>query len=213
MTEETLIACLDLLAGMPSAAPWSKAVSATYSLAMEGWTDEVAFESVRRSVLTEEWRPAPARLIAIAVELHAPMPPAHQLREQIRQMLVFHGGRAAGQIAAREFPLLHQVAEQLGGWANLTHMGTEEIDRCFPSAYNTVARDWATGGGIELLRVEAGERRALLGASRGPGSVRTATLHIDGSAPARKEGESLLMSEAFPSWTDEDEGNWEGRGR
>jgi hypothetical protein len=205
MTEETLIACLDLLAGMPSAAPWSKAVSATYSLAMEGWTDDVAFETVRRSVLTEEWRPAPARLIAIAVELHAPMLPAFELREQIRQMLIFHGGRAAGRIAAKEFPLLNRVAEHLGGWANLTHMGTEEIDKGFPFAYNAVARDWAVTGGSDLLRVEASERRALLGASRGPGSVRTATLRIDGSAPARKEQMPLHLSQALPSWREEDD--------
>jgi hypothetical protein len=139
MTAQMMTHCLDLLAGMPSAAPWSDPVSATYTLAMEGWTDDVAFETVRRAVLTEEWRPAPARLIAIAVELHAPMPPAHQVREQIREMLIFHGGRAAGQIAAKEFPLLHRVAEQLGGWANLTHMGTEEIDKGFPFAYSAVA--------------------------------------------------------------------------
>lgn len=204
MTDQMQLHCLSMLAGLPSSAPWSEATAVTYAIAMEGWTDEVAEGTLRRVVQTEEWRPAPARLIAIAVDLFAPMPPAYQVRQQIRQMLLWHGGRAAAQLAAKEFPLLHQVADLLGGWANLVHMGSEEIDERFPLAYQGVAREWAAGQGRELLQVEGKERLALLGASRGPGSVRTRSLRLD--APERSPVGGYAIAAA---WAEGEEGEEE----
>lgn len=157
--------CLNLLAAMPSSSPWMEASAALYIMAMEGWTDDVAMGSVRHAAMNLKWRPAPVELREIAVALFAPAPGPMTVREQLREMLLWHGKGAARY--ADQLPLLASVADELGGWASLSRMTTEDIDAQFTGAYSRAVKDWTAQAAEGILRREARERVAALAAGIG----------------------------------------------
>lgn len=166
MTQATLTHCLALLSAMPSSTPWTDASGALYSLALRGWSDDVARATVEEAALTLRWRPAPAELRALAVKAFAPAPAPGALREQLREALIWHGV-SAGKVLDGSLPVLTLVADELGGWAALSRMASEEIDRAFPSAYERAVAGWveqasAPGGALAL---GSSERAALVSGS------------------------------------------------
>ena len=159
MTQKT---CLDLLAGMPSSAPWTEASAALYIMALEGWSDDVALGAVKQACLTLEWRPAPVKLREIAVAKFAPAPSPYEVRDQIREMLLWHGARQAHRYESH-LPFLASVVDELGDWIALERMSTEEIDERFDGAYRRTLSTWQEEASETVLRLDS-EGRQQLGA-------------------------------------------------
>lgn len=191
MNATTQKTCLDLLAGMPSSAPWTEASAALYIMALDGWSDDVALGAVKQACLTLEWRPAPVKLREIAVAKFAPAPSPYEVRQHLRDMLLWHGAAQAPRYEDK-LPFLRAVADEIGGWVSLERMTTEEIDERFDRAYQRALQTWQEEAAESVLRLGEQERHEALGEAgirelgkRGP------TLLIRGSEsprPSRERG-------------------------
>lgn len=206
MTPETLNHCLNLLAGMPSSAPWTEATSAVYTLALKDWADDVAMGAVQWGALNLEWRPAPVKLREIAVRDFAAPPSPFALREQLRSMLLWHGGSQAACFADK-IPLLAAVADNLGGWANLSRMTTDEIDSRFQVAYDAARGEWMQAVGETLLCLAPQERNRRLSLSEddirrmGRGQtifLKPAPGDTSGDSHSRMEAAGRMVFRALP---------------
>ncbi len=133
MTPTNRAACLMLLSGLPSAGAWSTAASVLYGKTIEDWDDELGLAAVQKACETCEWRPAPAKLIEIAVQIALPAPSQSDTREAMRLAVLYHGRKAA----RASTPFLCSVVEGLGGWPAVCATASEEIDERFSAAYKS----------------------------------------------------------------------------
>ena len=160
MTDDTLKTCLEVLAAMPSAVPWSDGSGTIYAMAMEGWDDAVALGTVKKVALTLKWRPAAVELRQVAVEQFAPAPSVFTLRQQLREMLLWHGERAG--LVEGHVPLLPDIVDRLGGWHACSRMTTEEIDGRFLAVYELAIAEWRDAAADSVLRLGEAERHKAL---------------------------------------------------
>lgn len=149
MTPETQAQCLNLLAGMLSPSqPWSEHVAALYALAMDGWDDQIAIETVKFAALSEEWRPAPVKLRQIALRFAHPLPDPAAILAEMRRVIVrvSPGNRRKALVS---HPLVHDMADAVGGWDTIGMFRDGGLDEAFAAAWTSTAKDWQSRAGLQ----------------------------------------------------------------
>jgi hypothetical protein len=153
MTPHNRARCLMLLSALPSSTHWNDGASALYSMTIEHWDDQLGLDTVDLACVKCTWRPAPAELIEIAVQIAFPAPSKTDTREAMRLAVIYHGRKAA----KASTPFLSSVAETLGGWPAVCAMSSEEIAQRFDVAYKTAVANRSEES-LPYLRLPAAER-------------------------------------------------------
>lgn len=175
MDEKILSKCFTLLSVMNCGReqPWDEAHKDLYELLFERiGSDEEALSAVQWAALHEEWRPSPARLLAIASEQASPIPDAEQCYAEIiiqAQNVGIYGKpdpnnpniRLAGP-PPFSHPVVGQIAAYCGGWeficsgeANMQ----EGLRKQVRGAHESVGRQWFEEVGRQLLLAPAARNR------------------------------------------------------
>jgi hypothetical protein len=147
----TLEAALNLLATMPGKPAWNDDIASLYSLHLADWHPETRQKAVLDATATCSFRPAMCELREIALRHIAPLPSAAALREQLRQVILFH---PPAERAKHASPLLRDLADELGGWREIGMLDTEEMDRRFPGAVARARDEYLTRNAPQLLASE-----------------------------------------------------------
>lgn len=162
--------CLLLLGEMHAGAEqkWSKGKAELYLVVLRSLGKEWSVKAVQRAILTEEWRPSPARLREIAATLASPMPPCEPLWGELWHKCVHQGYDAPRWT----HPILEDIAAGLGGWRFLRGQvwpdteprQIEALHRRFEQAYQSCAAAWQEAVAEQLpLPAPAREPRYRIG--------------------------------------------------
>lgn len=158
----TLEVALNLLATLPGRPAWNNDIAELYSLHLVDWHPETRRRTLVEATATCTLRPTVAELREIALRLTAPLPGLGTLREELRRVITYY---PPAERALHADPLLNLLADELGGWREIGSMGTEELEKRFPSACDRARREFLAQNAQELLTHEP---VALLGSGGKP---------------------------------------------
>lgn len=155
MQRETLDRLIALLRAMPSQMVWTRYTTEMYTAVLCRWPDEFAERVLRQAFESEEWRPAPARLLSIGVEVAAPVPDADLCYAEI-----MHKASAVGLYGRPDperpsvrlpgpppmsHPLVARIVSLCGGWQMICtgEAGMQEgMRKQVRSAHETAVGEW-----------------------------------------------------------------------
>lgn len=113
MNREVIPRALALLEAMPSTQPWGEPQAELYQYVLKRFSEDLIPQVLERIVLHEHWRPPPARIIEIALDMIAPIPSAEECYAEIQSELF-----AKGWYGTPEFShaIVWKIVHALGGW-------------------------------------------------------------------------------------------------
>lgn len=133
MTEQTFAGVANILSAMPSSQAWTPAISTVYAMALKDWDDKLAQKVAMHALMNLKWRPSPAEMRELALQMRKIKVPNQTMHEQIRHIVVYHPSserRKATEKLVNEgkvCPLIPEVIERLGGWGRIGQMTEEQL--------------------------------------------------------------------------------------
>lgn len=176
MTDQALAECRTLLRLMPSTQPWEDGHRTLYDMVLRNMTDEEGRSAVEFAAEHESWRPAPARLREIAVNLASPLPDADACYDEIAHLaetVGLYGACLPERPSIRvpgpptfSHPIVARIVNYCGGWAMIcsgeANMA-EGLRKQVRSSWESVARDWRERVGVALKLPPAQRDPTLFG--------------------------------------------------
>ena len=147
----TTEAALNLLATMPGKPAWNGDIAELYSLHLADWYPETRRLAVMEATVSCSFRPTLCELREIALRFARALPSTAALREQIREMILFH---PPAERARHASVLLRDLADELGGWHEIGMLSTEELDRRFPGAVERARGEYLTRNATKILAAD-----------------------------------------------------------
>lgn len=139
MTETARQVLFTMLKTMNSSAgnAWTDAQYSMYTLALEGIDDELILQVAKEMVKTCKWRPSPAELLEMAVNIASPIPTETEVYNTICNAIAF----ATGYESVHK--LTQDVVNAIGGWWNISY-NTEVkfLNKLVSDAYKLEAEFW-----------------------------------------------------------------------
>lgn len=133
MNERTFAVVANILSSMPSQQQWSDAVSAVYAIAMKDWDDSLTQRAVMKCLMTKRWRPTPAEIREVALQLKRVHVPGHTAYEQVKHVVLYYPpNEREGAVErlvkqGKVSPSVPLAVSALGGWRNVGHMTEEKL--------------------------------------------------------------------------------------
>ena len=142
---------LNLIGTMPGKPDWNPDIASLYSLHLADWHPEVRQKAVLAATGSCKFRPTVAELKEIALKIAQPMPSLAVMREELRNLILFHPPSERRRHAS---PLMGDLIDELGGWSEVGMLPTEEMDRRFPIAAQKAREEYFTRNAEALLTQE-----------------------------------------------------------
>lgn len=147
MNERTFAIVSNILSAMPSSQPWDDRVSMAYALSMKGWDDKLAEKAVMKALMTKKWRPTPAELREIALQMKRIFVPHPTAQEQIRHVVLYYPPEqrrdaseklvSQGKIS----PIVPAIVKNLGGWSRIGSMSDDKLDKAVADVMEDAMED------------------------------------------------------------------------
>lgn len=144
MTEQTFAVAANILSTMPSQQPWDDRVSMVYAIAMEKWNDDLVARAVKYALMTKKFRPTPAELREVALQLKRVRIATPQAAQQIKHIVLYHPienrNKAMTEMVnqGKVSPILPMVVKNCGGWGRVgtmtEHQLSEAVERAMADA-------------------------------------------------------------------------------
>lgn len=147
MNERTFAVVSNILSAMPSSQPWDDRVSMAYAIAMKGWDDKLAEKTVMKALMTKKWRPAPAELREIALQVKKIVVPTPTAQEQIRHIVLYYPQeerRSASEKLVSEgkiSPIVPSLVKHIGGWGRVGSMPEDKLEKALDEAMEDAVED------------------------------------------------------------------------
>jgi hypothetical protein len=133
MTEQTFAGVANILSAMPSSQTWTAAISTVYAMALKDWDDKLAQKVAMHALMNLKWRPSPAEMRELALQIRKIKVPNQTMHEQVRTIVVYHPPaerkKATDKLVkeGKICPLIPEVVERLGGWNRVGQMTEEQL--------------------------------------------------------------------------------------
>lgn len=142
---------LNLLATMPGKPDWNPDIASLYSLHLADWHPETRHKAILEATSICHYRPTTAELREIALRFAQPLPSAASSLAEIRRIVTFYPPR---ERALQASSLVRDLVDELGGWAEIGMLPTEELERRFPGACDRTRKEYLTRNAQKLLSQE-----------------------------------------------------------
>ena len=172
MNERTFAVVSNILSAMPSSQAWDERVSMAYAIAMKGWDDKLAEKTVMKALMTKKWRPAPAELREIALQVKRIIVPTPTAQEQIRHVVLYYPENQRKQASERLVnegkisPLVPSLVKHLGGWGRIGTMPEDKLEKAIVEVMEDAVDDPVVEQELSkpLPALEASQRKMIGGA-------------------------------------------------
>lgn len=132
MREDTFRTVSNLLAVMPAQVPWDERVAVMYAYALNDWDDSIVEYAVKKALTTCNFRPTPAELRKIAMQLIAPQLSAMQIHGKISEFITRVHPSQRTMFTDKMIeqgkmnPIIREVVDKLGGWREVGVRSSED---------------------------------------------------------------------------------------
>lgn len=147
MTEQTFAVAANILSTMPSQQPWDDRVSMVYAIAMQRWNDDLVSRAVTYALMTKKFRPTPAELREVALQLKRVRIATPQAAQQLKHIIVYHPlerrNKAMEEMVkqGKVSPILPMVVKNCGGWGRVGTMTEDQLSKAVERAMEDAAED------------------------------------------------------------------------
>lgn len=147
MTEQTFAVAANILSTMPSQQPWDDRVSMVYAIAMQNWNDDLVSKAVMSALMTKKFRPTPAELREVALQLKRVRIATPQAAQQIKHIVLYHPleqrNKAMDEMVkqGKVSPILPMVVKNCGGWGRVGTMTEHNLSEAVERAMADAAED------------------------------------------------------------------------
>jgi hypothetical protein len=147
MNERTFAVVANILSSMPSQQHWDDRVSAVYAIAMKDWDDSLTQRAVMKCLMTKRWRPTPAEIREVALQLKRVHVPSHTAYEQVKHVVLYYPPHEREQAVDRLVkqgkvsPSIPLAIATLGGWRNVGHMTEDKLSNVIENAVVRAVED------------------------------------------------------------------------
>lgn len=116
-----------------------------YAMAMKKWDDELTQKAVMKCLMTKRWRPTPAELREVALEMKRVFVPGPTAYEQVKHIVLYYPVNERQEAAEK---LVKQgkisagvpiAVSNLGGWGRIGTMTEDQLADAMNSAITRVA--------------------------------------------------------------------------
>lgn len=169
MNERTFAVVANILSAMPSSQPWDDRTSAVYAIAMQKWDDGLTEKAVMKCLMTKKWRPTPAEIREVALQIKRVTVPGPTAHEQIRHIVIRYSPEERSAVADRLVkqgkisPSVPYLVSQLGGWRSVGSMTEDGLAKEIASKMDGMTEDPALDEVLEtpLPAIESGKLKMI----------------------------------------------------
>jgi len=151
MRDDTFRIVSNLLAVMPAQVQWDERVAVMYAYALKDWDDTIVEYAVKKALLTCNFRPTPAELRKIAMQLIVPQLSPMQVQGQISSFIIKVHPTQRDAFTEKMTnqgkmnPIIGDVVNKLGGWRETATRSSEDnlrlIEKVLGGCYDSMDFD------------------------------------------------------------------------